>query len=95
MDKPISVGDLVRITHACCDPKNVVGYFEEVTRISNTSTDCGRCRTPHHGAHAWFRSGNHYGFPVAWLKRIPPLADLEGVLAQGEIKHPITGKVPA
>lgn len=89
MDKPISVGDLVRITHACCDPASVIGYIENVTRIFNTITTCGKCGQAHRGMHAKFEGNpDHWGFPLAWLKRIPPLDDLEGLESEEVDKLP-------
>ena len=77
-DRPIQVGDLVVIMQACCDHKRVVGTLGRVTELATATTVCGKCRQPYNGRHAWFENCNHYGFPAKWLKRIPPMGELEG-----------------
>lgn len=87
-DRPIAVGDLVCIVGACCDPKNVVGFVERVVGLRSTKTNCGGCGQSYFGVHAWFEGGNHWGFPAVWLKRIPPLDELESASTDEPMKEP-------
>ena len=93
MDKPISVGDLVQIVRADCDGaiRNVLGNVYTVTAIGAEARHCPWCK--HHFTAAETattdrpsKSGvyNH-AVPLAWLKRIPPIEELEGEKRDEEI----------
>lgn len=82
MSAPIGVGDLVvvvRSTHACTD--DTLGKIFTVLEILSVDqgAHCGRClRTiiPPGTAFATFNF-ERGGAPISWLRRIPPLAELE------------------
>jgi hypothetical protein len=86
MDKPISVGDLVVVVRwapcGCC-----LGLIGKVSRIlaPRALKLCLQCN------HEWPLGTlapavvGDYGVPVAWLKRIPPLDELESEKHDEEI----------
>lgn len=86
--RPIAVGDLVQIiAWPCCGWKLGIVRTVKEFEASNTAR-CGKC----------FRSGPSTMYarfspdgdaPVAWLKRIPPLDELES----NDLCHPM--KEPA
>jgi hypothetical protein len=79
MSEPIKAGDLVVVVRwPCCSGE--VGWIFSVKEL-RTSSDgwCLRCgsKTGHTGAQ--LKASDGLGLvPVAWLKRIPPLSELEG-----------------
>lgn len=83
MSEPIKVGDLVMVIreHRCAAR---VGHIYLVTLISGRGFVCPRCheQSPT-GLHADIDAPNYFGtsapvcLPVTWLKRIPPLSELE------------------
>lgn len=89
-DRPIAVGDLVVVVRKCC-PQDL-GLVFRVAGFSQRSnlfhcTDCGA----HIGAvNTAVVEGKNWRFPLAWLKRIPPLSELEGVSEDARI----TTKLP-
>ena len=92
-DRPIQVGDLVQVVRplGCC-PSISIGWIFIVQKIETYTVHCQVCKTVFkEGPLAY--SGDYY-IPLWRLKRIPPLLELEGVLAQNEIKRPLT-KEPA
>lgn len=94
MSEPIKVGDLVMVVRDCCGK-----YLGEIFTAQDLPSRadhafCDFCKLDHSAPFFANYGGSHRGArPLPWLKRIPPLSELEGVLAQGEIKHPISGKV--
>ncbi len=81
MDRPIQAGDLVAVVRwPCCGYK--LGRTFKVGRIEPSPTGLMRCvncyaRHPTQGdANDSSRDGSWT--PLAWLKRIPPLSELEG-----------------
>ena len=97
MDKPISVGDLVQIVAECCDPGTVRGRFGMVLEISLGLFECEDClhlersvQTNIEGlAQLPDEPFEAFGWvPLAWLKRIPPLSELEGEKTQEDIREP-------
>ncbi len=89
---PISVGDLVVIVRGnkCCGYASGLGVHFNVTKIYQHSGHCKACGAFNSGLVA--DSERPTVTYLYKLKRIPPLSELEGVLAQNEIRHPITGK---
>jgi hypothetical protein len=88
MDKPISVGDLVMVVRACCS-RRVRPLIFKVARIDEGTiggicVDCGaQMPTDSFGG-----PDGPVGQPVSWLKRIPPLSELEGETTQEDIREP-------
>jgi len=91
MDKPIAVGDLVQVVKACCR-KTVLTPVFVVDRMWNpgAGSECAFCRTNFPiettAVHA-FKPNNH-AYPLSWLKRIPPLSELEGVKSEETLRLP-------
>jgi hypothetical protein len=74
--KAIQVGDLVQVIRACCSSP----YLGEVRTVTRLYIGHGRCRcgTKHVGANAAMLDGiPECGFRIEWLKRFPPLDELE------------------
>jgi hypothetical protein len=93
MDKPISVGDLVMVLRSCdCKPERGYGTIFTVEAIEAAYRfECIRCdRIIRDGRPLAFgRISKGPGYhPVAWLRRIPPLEELEGEKTQEKIKEP-------
>ena len=84
-DKPISVGDLVMITGDCCT-QELVGGIGEVTALHSDGLMCLRCGfiSDESGAIVQLRQGKDKQ-PYSWLKRIPPLEELDDVKRDEEI----------
>jgi hypothetical protein len=97
MDKPISVGDLVVVVLPtfCCGNDDSLGGVHLVTGPAwGALLRCPFCMSIVKPTdEVTLDTGN--ACEKRRLKRIPPLDELEGVLSQHEIKHPLTGKVPA
>jgi hypothetical protein len=90
-DKPISVGDLVVVVRGhVCD----LGETFIVTRIDRWSggwvcTKCGEESDDDYvGASPSTDPMDRHCVPLPWLKRIPPLSELEGERTQEEMKEP-------
>ena len=89
-DKPISVGDLVVVVRwPCC-----AGALGTIFRVAAFvpqgvhSEHCYKCNT-YHGDIASVRPEVRGGvYPVAWLRRIPPMEELEGQHTQEKAKEP-------
>lgn len=85
-DRPIAVGDLVQVVRwPCCDFH--VGAIRTVEGFVHFETaHCAIC-----GASGPSSNANLSGdgrAPVAWLKRIPPLSELEGMRTEETTKEP-------
>jgi hypothetical protein len=90
MDKPISVGDLVVIVRECCGVDSELGSVFRVSAISTLTTyhDEG-CGYFYRGLCVEADDGERpHGIPIHWLKRIPPLSELEGEKRDEKIKEP-------
>ena len=97
--RPIAVGDLVAVVRLKPCGHGQPGFIFRVGQIRTTETGKHGCITcgaspKENGliAVAVGHSHDSLSIPLWRLKRIPPLDELEGVLAQNEITHPITGK---
>jgi hypothetical protein len=96
-DKPIAVGDLVVVVrgHPCVFAFRGGVPFKVKKFVSQigggwTCNNCGmRDIEPETkiAAQLWHTSA-HGGVPLWWLKRIPPLEELEGVKTEEQIKEP-------
>lgn len=82
-NEPICPGDLVRIVRNCdCNPTRGLGYIFRVEKVEPAlNWECRRCKNVIRDERplAFGRVSVGEGWhPVAWLRRIPPLAELEG-----------------
>ncbi len=86
MSEPIKVGDLVVVVRDCCDGE-LLGFVGEVRLLHTDGLRCLRCGlvSGEHGAIVEFRQSFHDKLPLSWLKRIPPLEELEGEKRDEEI----------
>ncbi len=85
----IQVGDLVQVVHSCCGV--FVGAIATVSGFAEPAThpciDCGRVASGLVRA-KFDRNTFPKACPVAWLKRIPPLEELEGTKTDEPMKEP-------
>jgi hypothetical protein len=90
MDKPISVGDLVVIVRECCGVDSELGSVFRVSAILTlTAYHADGCGYFYNGPCAEADDGEQpHGIPLHWLKRIPPLSELEGEKRDEKIKEP-------
>lgn len=82
MDKPISVGDMVMVVRDCCSKYLGLTFRVEEVWTPSQGVICTECRLDF-GSIAVAETGMPKGIPagrlpLAWLKRIPPLSELEG-----------------
>ena len=91
MSEPIKVGDLVMIVRVCCAKRDALGAIFSVAGIDSYRTgawQCRHCMTTGRDcrvkATAKYGDGNMHA-PLSWLKRIPPLSELEGEKRDEEI----------
>jgi hypothetical protein len=94
VSEPISVGDLVVAVGVCCAQRDfALGRVGRVVSAGETIY-CNDCCGYKGVAGSGFyvpdaRSCKEGGyFEAAWLKRIPPLSELEGQPTQEDIKEP-------
>jgi hypothetical protein len=87
MDKPISVGDLVVVVRwPCCGAYE--GMFRTVAHFFTLhNPHCEACGAKP-GDQAMAALSPVGSAPIAWLKRIPPLEELEGEKRDEKIKEP-------
>lgn len=75
MSEPIKVGDLVQVVYVCCD-KTWLNNIFQVSVI-----DIGKCSCVTCGKQtlreACASGMSIFVIPTSWLKRIPPLSELE------------------
>ena len=87
MSEPIKVGDLAMLVrdHGCQGGVGVVGFIVQIDRIyAPTPVECS-CGVPVLTEAAFAIDGHRYSAPMFWLKRIPPLSELEGEKRDEEI----------
>ena len=89
-DRPITVGDLVVTVRSCCDRYMDGVYTFQVDSIvyREFTTVCEGCRQRLPKGNFARDTTSYYGAPVSWLKRIPPLDELEGTKTDEPIKEP-------
>lgn len=91
-DRPIQVGDLVYVARPCCSAKQSPSIFTVGglrTVPSYRIGYCKDCGTKFYGGVVVARvDKSHAARPVSWLKRIPPIEDLEGLTTQELIRIP-------
>lgn len=90
MSEQIKVGDLVMFRHVCCDAftDGVTVFTVASIRPTRAGYSCAACnsRLPDepHAADA----PQYPGAPISWLKRIPPLGELEDVNEKEDLREP-------
>jgi predicted Zn-ribbon and HTH transcriptional regulator len=93
MDKPISVGDLVYVARTCCEAPIKDGvriglpWRVEIVAQLNPSR-CKKCGFTDNGLYASsneIKRAKWNCAPVSWLKRIPPLSELDDVKRDEEL----------
>jgi hypothetical protein len=90
MSEPIKVGDLVRVVRACdCKPLRGYGTIFMVEKIETAfNLTCKHCsaviRDGRPLAYGTISKGSGW-HPLAWLRRIPPLSELDDVRQDEEI----------
>lgn len=96
MSESIKVGDLVRVVHACCGEfaqgRTIFQVYKFFDRLVGGGYDgfCMYChaKMPHERqAFATPHLGTDEAptFPLSWLRRIPPLEELDDVKREEEI----------
>ena len=90
-DKPIGVGDLVVVVrHHDCDPSRGVGTIftvEGIERAVNWHCMCRFILCDGTLLARGLRKGKVGFHPILWLKRIPPLSELDGERTQEDMKE--------
>ena len=90
-ERPIQVGDLVAYRRVCCDTFTDgiwifrVGVLHDVRPAGCKCSGCGRLIPSGLNAAEFAKFP---GAPLSWLKRIPPLSELEGERTQEKLKEP-------
>lgn len=90
MSEPIKVGDLVVMVRACCSQRaeDRSGFFGKPFTVADIRTPfvlCPNCGWETTAPKA-YAAHNKGGVMVAWLKRIPPLSELEGdSISEGDL----------
>ena len=84
----ISVGDLVQVVRwPCCG--EFLGITYRVGRFENMVCDCKKCGAPMPlTSFVLEATSPAWCVPREWLKRIPPLSELEGVKTEEDIREP-------
>ncbi|MCR4300666.1 MAG: hypothetical protein NUV51_03575 [Sulfuricaulis sp.] len=84
----IKEGDLVQVVRWPCCGVGLGGVFRVVEILSPNAGHC-KCGAPQpfeaHPVGAGIPS-KRWGAPISWLKRIPPLAELDDVQTKEEIE---------
>lgn len=91
----IGPGDLVqvvRMTHGCGSQPMWLGRIVGVEYIDPMNPVCSVCRSQiepgQRSAAVRVNDGTLAGLPLNWLKRIPPLSELEGTKTEEDIREP-------
>lgn len=79
MDERINAGDLVVIVRwPCCHKlEGLLGTVSGFMSAAGRRPDCGFCHTLHLGVTTVVVLDGNMIAPLEWLKKIPPLSDLE------------------
>ena len=90
MIRPIKIGDLVMFTRSCCDRfrDSVAVFVVASIRPTRTSSWCSGCRRELPNEPYAADAPQYPGAPVSWLKRIPPLGELESEKTKEPIHEP-------
>jgi hypothetical protein len=88
MSEPIKAGDMVMVVR--WPHKHIQGRSGQtfpkvftVERVTSLGCHCPTCREEFSPPEAWWDAA--HAIPTAWLKRIPPLDELEDVKRDEEI----------
>lgn len=74
----LKVGDLVRIVGSCCKRSaGFVGYVCEIKGASPLGAGCRHCGYSIEGPVFVINAPKGNGAPASWLRKIPPLSELE------------------
>lgn len=88
-DRPIQVGDLVAVVRACCTTPRVSIFRVGEIRVAPIAAGCHNCGyTKPAGTPLARVNDSDAGYPLPWLKRIPPLDELEGTKTDEPLKEP-------
>lgn len=89
MDKPISAGDLVVVVRSMCGNEGKIGTAEKFAGYPATYDESSGprwwVRFDRPAVDTWGEFNNPAAFPEAWLKRIPPIEELDDVKRDEEI----------
>ena len=87
MSEPIKVGDLVVVVRTCCAARYAEsgGIVTRVREIVQSEYYCWDCAEKGTLRALLDISGKYNAAPLFWLKRIPPLDELEGEKRDEEI----------
>ena len=91
MSEPIKVGDMVTYRHVCCARFTDGIWIFRVVSIHRTRPmpcSCAGCDRLIPDEMCAAESMEFHGTPLSWLKRIPPLSELEGERTQEDIREP-------
>ena len=90
MSEPIKVGDLVMVikTAPCCGRTDTLGLTFHVTAIDTKPGACTQCVTTRPAGTVVAATPDTHRIHLYRLKRIPPLAELEGGRTQEDIREP-------
>lgn len=92
MSEPIKVGDLVVMIGFCCIKGEAGGFPRKfgipyrVEKMIKEHRSCSYCHTS--WGSMWAGDDRNSGSPTKYLKRIPPLSELEGERTQEKLKEP-------
>lgn len=89
MSDQIEIGDLVQVVRSCCTkrvqpPTFVVGKIEPAYNDYG-QTFCSDCMKLMPDVAMVFPASGRVAQPITWLKRIPPLSELDDVRQDEEI----------
>ena len=91
-ERAIQVGDLVQITKSLCGNEGKIGTVVAFAGLVDTYTESHGQRWwvlfPRPIPDTWGELQNPAPIPHAWLKRIPPLSELEGQRTQEDLREP-------
>lgn len=85
---PIQAGDLVQVVRGCCG--RYVGIPRRVASFRQADSKCPKCGYEMYGfTKAVFENCEMpRGAPLHWLRRIPPLSELEGQRTEESLRVP-------
>lgn len=92
-DRSIAVGDLVQVVNSCCKRRGdqFLGAIFKVSDLVVGTTGCSCGWKPNGTIKAKSETvfcGDGTHCPTQWLKRIPPLDELEGQRTEENLKEP-------
>lgn len=90
MSEPIKVGDLVVVVKPtpCCGSTGAMGEFFRVGEIVVCEGSCNDCGVEGSPELCAVIEGEDEGAPLSILRRIPPLAELEGQRTEEDLREP-------